>query len=381
MSLESVKKSDVLIIGAGVIGLSLARELHKKGFGRVTIIEKGSVGREASYAAAGMLAAQAEGGRADDFFHFCRESAGIYPQFAEELLDETDVDIELDREGTLYLAFTEADVEELARRFEWQTGAGLTVERLSAVETHKLEPFVSPDVLGSLYFPDDWQVENRRLLYALEKYCRRFGIEIIENAGVKALLLENEKVVGAETAGGKFFADRVVLATGAWTSLIKAGKLTLPEVKPIRGQIIEYHTAKRLFHKVIYSPRGYLVPRRNGRILAGATAADTGFDKTVLKEETGVLRENALEIAPSLINLDIHDQWVGLRPLAADALPVIGAIEEAENLYVAGGHYRNGILLAPLTAKVLAEHLAGENNSPYLDAFGPRRRRLNAAEA
>ncbi len=367
------KTTDILIIGGGIIGLSLARALHKKGFKRITILEKGETGREASYAAAGMLAVQSETDKPDEFFEFCNESNELYPQFAEELFEETGIDIELDCEGTLYLAFNESDINKIKKRFEWQKKAGLKIEKLSAIETHKLEPFVSPDILGSLYFPNDWQVENRKLLHALEKYCELYGIEIRENTEVKNLLIEKNRIAATETKSEKFFSETVILTTGAWTSLIKAGDFYLPKIKPVRGQMIEFHTAKRLFGKVIYSPRGYLVPRRDGRILAGATVEDAGFDKTVSESATGFLRENALEIAPGLVNLSIHDEWVGLRPFASDGLPVLGAFGEIENLFIATAHYRNGILLAPATAKVLAEKIAGENHSEFLDKFSPRR--------
>lgn len=373
MNNKNTENFDVLILGGGVIGLSLARSLHKKGFKKIAILEKGKIGREASHAAAGMLAVQAETDQPDAFFDFCSESNRLYPQFAEELFDETGVDVELDREGTLYLAFNETDETSLRERYEWQTRAGLAVEKLSAVETHKLEPFVSPDILGSLYFPNDWQVENRKLLYALEKYCEFNDIEIRENTEIKKLLIENDKITGAETETEKFYAGIVVLATGAWTSLIKTESFALPEIKPIRGQIIEFLTAKRLFGKVIYSPRGYLVPRRDGRVLAGATVEDAGFEKEVSDGASALLRENALEIAPSLVNLEIHDEWVGLRPFASDGLPVLGEIQGIENLFIATAHYRNGILLAPVTARILADKIADGKHSEYFDKFSPDR--------
>lgn len=373
MTKDKGQISEVLIIGSGVIGLSLARALHKKGFRKITILEKGKIGREASFAAAGMLAVQSETDKPDAFFEFCRESNNLYPQFAEELFEETGVDIELDKEGTLYLAFTENDFGEIEKRFEWQKKNGLNVEKLSAIETHKFEPFVSPDVLGSLFFPDDWQVENRKLIHALEKYAEFNGIEIRENCDVKNLLIENERLVGAETSDEKFFAEKTVLATGAWTSLIKAESFAMPEIKPVRGQIIEFHTAKRLFQKVIYSPRGYLVPRQDGRILIGATVEDAGFDKTISDAAIEFLRENALEIAPSLANLKIHDQWVGLRPFVLDGLPIVGEGSEIENLFIATAHYRNGILLAPITAKILADKIADDKNSEFFEEFSPRR--------
>lgn len=364
---------ETLIIGGGVIGLSLARELHKKGFKKITVLERGEIGKESSHAAAGMVSPQAETEKADEFFQFCAESLRLYPTFAEELLEETGVSIELDRSGTLYLAFTETDVRLIRERFAWQKKAGLQVEHLSATETHKLEPFVSPDMRESLFFPNDWQVENRKLLHALRKYAELNGIEILEQTGIKKLIIEKNRVVGAETASEKFFAEQVVLATGAWTSLIQADGFVLPKIKPIRGQMIGFHTAKRLFGKVIYSPRGYLVPRQDGRILVGATVEDAGFDKSVTESGIEFLRERAFEIAPNLVNLDIRDSWAGLRPFAWDGLPVIGAFPEIENLFIATAHYRNGILLTPMTARILADKIAGDSFSEYLEIFGPRR--------
>jgi glycine oxidase len=321
-----------------------------------------------------MLAPHAETDRFDDFFYFCDASSKAYPAFADALLEETGVDVELDRNGTLYLAFDETDVEEIRRRYEWQTRAGLKVERLTARETHIIEPFVSPDALESLFFPDDWQVENRQLMRALSRYAELNGIVIRERTEIARLLGENEKIVGAETAAGEaFFAARTVAATGAWTSLIQADNLEMPPVRPVRGQMIAYQTAKRLFAKVIYSPRGYLVPRADGRVLIGATVEDAGFEKATTAAGIEFLRENAAEIAPSLINLEIAEKWAGLRPMAPDALPILGSFPQVENLFIATAHYRNGILLAPLTAQIAAARIAENKDSEYFKIFGPQR--------
>jgi glycine oxidase len=343
----------VLIIGSGIIGLSIARQLHKQGVRQITILERKNVGEEASFAAAGMLAVHAETDKKDDFLSFCQAGLSLYENFAEELLEETNIDIELDREGTIYLAFDESDVKEIRQRYEWQKEAGLQVEKLSAEEIRKVEPFVSPNVREGLFFPKDWQVENRKVLLALQKYCELNGIEIVENTEVTSLINENDKIIGVETSDKKFFADSVVLATGAWTSLIKAQDFELPKVKPIRGQMISFRTAKRLISKVIYSPRGYIVPRIDGRILVGATVEDVGFVNEMTQSGIESLHESGAEIIPSLMNLGILEKWSGLRPFGDSAMPIIG--EFAENLFIATAHYRNGILLAPITAKIVAE--------------------------
>lgn len=366
---------EILIIGGGIIGLSLARKLHKKGFKKITILERGKIGRESSFAAAGMLAPQAETDKINPFFHFCVDSNRLYPNFAAELLEETGVDIQLDKSGTLYLAFDETDAREIRRRFAWQTKAGLEVEHLTAEEIRKAEPFVSPDVREGLFFPNDWQVENRKLLDALQIYAKKTGIEIVEQTEVKNLITESGKIAGVRTKDKIFRAETVILATGAWTSLIKTGENVLAalDIKPIRGQIFSFRTVKRLFERVIYSPRGYIVPRANGRIIAGATVEDAGFDKSSTKSGIESVRENALEIAPSLVNLEISEKWAGLRPFARDGLPILGNAPEIENLFIATAHYRNGILLAPITAKILADKIAENVESDYLNIFSPRR--------
>ncbi|HEX9960289.1 MAG TPA: FAD-dependent oxidoreductase, partial [Pyrinomonadaceae bacterium] len=195
---------------------------------------------------------------------------------------------------------------------------------------------------------------------------------IVENAEVVNLIVRGGKAAGAETATDFFSAETVVLTTGAWTSLVKLDGFDLPfKVRPIRGQMLSFQTAKRFFRHVVYSPRGYLVPRRDGRILAGATVEDAGFDKSLTEAGIEFLLEHTLEIAPSLANLEINDKWSGLRPFAADGMPVVGALPGAENLFAATAHYRNGILLAPITAETLAGKIVKNVESRYLQIFSP----------
>ncbi|HYJ91516.1 MAG TPA: glycine oxidase ThiO [Pyrinomonadaceae bacterium] len=369
-----MKTSDVLIIGAGVIGLSIARELHKRGVGKICIVEKGAVGRESSWAAAGILAPQIEADIDDDFFRLCFESNRIYRQFADELRDETNIDIELDQSGTLYLGFHDKDSAEIRERYEWQRAAGLEIEHLTADETLRLEPNLSPNVRESLYFPREGQVENRKLVEALVRYAELNGINIIDNSEVGRVLIKDGIVTGAETRNETYAADVVVVASGAWTSTIKFGEINLPiQVKPIRGQMICYRPPTPICHHVVYSHRGYLVPRADGRLLAGATAEDTGFDKSTT--ETGIhnLQTAAIEIAPKLETIEIVDKWAGLRPYAAGGRPVIGRVPGVNGLFIATGHFRNGILLAPITARLIADAIAGNEQDIFLKSFGLNR--------
>jgi glycine oxidase len=365
-----VYKSDFLIIGGGVIGLSIARELHKRGMRKITILECGKAGREASWAAAGMLSPDIESSPDGHFYRLCRRSLSIYRQFADDLFDESGVDIELDRSGTLALDLDHS--EEFESTFDEQHDAGVNVHFLNGDAIHDLEPNVSEHVKRGLLYPDNWQVENRRLLTALQVNCERESIIIHENSRVDQLVANNGHIVGAETKQGRLFAEHVVVATGAWTSLIKIGERSLPfQIEPILGQMICFSPAVRLINCVAHGPRGYLVPRQDGRILAGSTSEERGFEKGVTDEAVKKLRSMAAELVPALSNEAVVDSWSGLRPCSADKLPVIGQIPGVSNLTVATAHYRNGILLAPVTASIVADGITGIGEFPA--AFTPDR--------
>ncbi len=367
---------EVIIIGGGVIGLSTARALHKRGAGRIQLIEKASCGGKASWAAAGMLGPQAEADETGPFFELCSESRDLYPQLASELIAETGIDIELDRAGTMHLAFSEDDARALNSRFSWQKAAGLKVERLEASEVRRAEPFVSPDVMAALYFPGDWQVDNRKLCSALRRYCEINGIEIIENKSVTGIVADNYTVSGVLSGPETFRADRVVIAAGAWTSQIVADLRV--EVEPVRGQMISFRTANQFFEHVIYSRNGYIVPRRDGTVLAGSTTEKVGFNHETTDAAAASLFTMAREISPSLSDLGFDAHWSGLRPRAKDGFPVMGSIEGIDGLFIATAHYRNGILLAPITAAIIADNMISGRHSPYLSIFGPDRFRMRA---
>jgi glycine oxidase len=357
---------EILIIGGGVIGLSIARELKRRSVDKVTVLERGRVGREASWAAAGILAPQVEADADDDFFRLCFESNRMYPALAAELQDETGIDIELSRHGTLYLAFDAQDEKEFDHRFAWQTAAGLNVERLDRSEVKALEPDVSDTVIGGLYFPDDGQVENRKLVEALAASAKQLGVNIREGVDVKSVLSDQGRIVGVETTQGIIPADHVIITTGAWASHIELGGGQLPaEVKPIRGQMICYRPNELALRHVVYSRRGYLVPRADGRLLAGATAEDVGFDSGVTGEGLRTLRDVAVEIAPELDSCKVVDHWAGLRPYSVGGSPFIGPVKDVEGLFAAVGHFRNGILLTPITAQIIADGVLGSKNAAY----------------
>jgi glycine oxidase len=365
-----VNSFDFLIVGGGVIGLSIARELHRRGGRNIGVLERGDVGKEASWAAAGMLSPDIDADLGSEFHRFSRRSLEMYPALAEELKEETGIDIELDRSGTFCLSFCDdAGLQEL---YERQIEGGVSVDFVSPSDISKAEPSISQTVREGLFYPNNWQVENRKLLDALRIYCERNGIRIFENTPIENLKIESGKVRGVATAGSLIEAENVVIATGAWTSLIKIADRAFPfDVKPVRGQMIAFRPERLLIRSVVHSSRGYLVPRRDGRILAGATSEDVGFEKAVTTEAVERLYSAAVKILPALDGAEIVDSWSGLRPCTEDKLPVIGGFPGYRNLTVATGHYRNGILLAPLTAIVVADNLIDDIGFP--SAFAPSR--------
>jgi len=373
MSFGPNERADVVIIGGGVIGLTIARALSQRGIRQVMLIERGRPGSEASWAAGGILAPQVEVDHQDEFFRLACASRDLYPEFAESLKDETGVDVELDTVGTLCLGFTRQDEEELRRRHQWQTGAGLQVEWVTGDDARRLEPCVAANARCALRFPRDIQVENRRLVDALVRSNEELGVQLVINTAVTALRIKDKRVCGVETSNGFVAAPIVVVAAGAWSSLIDSPSLPPIQVEPVRGQMLCFSADPHIARHVIYSPRGYLVPRRDGRVLAGSTAERVGFDKRVTDDGVSAIRSMALEISAAIAGLPIIDSWAGFRPRAPDDLPVLGPWAEIGGLLYATGHYRNGILLAPITGLVIADAIVDETFPANLKAFSPNR--------
>ncbi len=376
---ELAERADVCVVGGGVVGLALARALARRG-ASVVLVERGAVGAEASWAAGGMLAPQAEADAADPFFEFACASRDAYPAFAEELHAETGIDIELERTGTLYLAFDDGEAAELVQRYAWQRKAGLTVEQLTGDEARSLEPQLSQRVQSALRFPHDGQVENRRLIAALSRAVEIYGVRVWAETEVTAVRVADERACVVETARGPVHAGAVVVACGAWSSLlpiefapVSAGPdFISPQVEPVRGQMLCFTARPPVVRHVVYGPRGYLVPRRDGRLLAGSTSERAGYERAVTVAGLHAITTHALEIAPAIGALPLVDAWAGLRPRAtASDWPVIGAASAVPNLFFATGHYRNGILLAPRTADLLAELIVTHNMPRALAPFSP----------
>ncbi|MGH9901870.1 MAG: NAD(P)/FAD-dependent oxidoreductase, partial [Pyrinomonadaceae bacterium] len=273
----------------------------------------------------------------------------------------------------------------------WQERAGLAVERLLAEDARLLEPRISPRVRMALLFPLDWQVENRRLVAALASAVETYGVRVWPGTEVAGVRVEAGRVAGVETSRGFLGTGVVVVAAGAWSSLIPfsaapgssvevdngdgSARATPehPRVEPVRGQMLCFAARPTIVRHVVYTPRGYLVPRRDGRLLAGSTTERAGFDRFVTAGGVRTIAAHAIEIAPAVGGLELVDAWAGLRPCARDEWPVMGESDETRGLYYAAGLYRNGILLAPLTGQLLADAVVNHARPPALEFFAPER--------
>ena len=338
------------------------------------------MGAEASFAAAGILAPQVEADADDEFFRLACRSRDMYIDFAAALLGETGIDVELDTTGTLYLAFTKTDEGHCEERYLWQTHSGYHVEKLTSREIRDLEPCLNPSARTALLFPHDIQVENRRLVSALANSVKKAGVSILSHTRSHEVRVDRNKVIGVQTSTGFVSCNTVVVSAGCWTGALRLtnqngqplGVETL-NIEPVRGQMVCLEAKPQVSRHVVYSSRGYIVPRRDGRVLAGSTS-EPGV--SVKQNTAGGVRsilDNAMQITPEIARLPIVDVWSGLRPTAADGLPVLGPCDEIDGLHYATGHYRNGILLAPITGELVVQAILNPANATALAPFSPKR--------
>ncbi len=386
--------SDVLVIGGGVIGLSLAWRARERGMS-VTVLERDMLGSGTSRIAAGMLApvTEAEFGEAGRrVLELGLRSAELWRSFAEQLQAASGVDVGLLPTGTLVLARDEDEARELERQVAFREGLGLRTSRLRGSEAREREPALAPSTRLALEAPDDHSVDPRAVLAALRAACESSGVQLRELARVERVQADAGQVAGVTLAGGESLAaEQVVLAAGAWSAQVAGAELhgarpgaTVP-VRPVRGQLLRLRdpAGPGLLSRVIRFEGGYVVPRADGRYVLGATVEERGFD--VEPDVGGVyeLLREAHEIVPGVSELKIEELCVGLRPGMPDNAPAIGA-GSLQGLMLATGHHRNGILLAPLTAQLAAKLLCGEqidaSEQALLDTCDPRRFAGDSAE-
>jgi glycine oxidase len=357
--------ADVVVIGAGLIGLGIAYELAKRDVA-VTVFDRDEPARAASWAGAGMLAPFSEELPDAAMLALCRESLAMYPSFTADLRERSGVDVRLRHDGTLHVALDDARLGELAGHAETYRNNGGEVTMLSRNDVLAREPMLAKNLAGAVFVANEAQVDNRRLGRALLAACESLGVRFERVADV-ALECDARRVRGLRTPHGFTPAGTVVNAAGAW-----AGELAgVPDavripVRPIAGEMLAIGLPRNAMHALVWLGHRYLVPRDDGRLLVGATVEDRGFDARVTAAGLHDLLDAALAVAPALAGFAVVETWAGLRPGSVDGRPYLGATA-LEGYVVAAGHFRNGILLAPVTARLIADLVVGGR----ADALGP----------
>ncbi|RIK82090.1 MAG: glycine oxidase ThiO [Planctomycetota bacterium] len=365
--------NDCLIIGGGAIGLSIAYELARRGR-RVALIDRSELGREASWAGAGML--PPANPRTARTAHDQLQALGgeLHARWAEELRALTGIDAGYRRCGGIELARTQPDADALSRQAaEWQAQA-IACEPLDAADLARLEPALCPaadaPILAAYRLRDQAQIRNPRYLKALVAACHRLGVEVHAGVECTALQISGNRVAGATTNDGTLFAASYCIASGAWSGGLLRPFGVRVGVKPVRGQIVLFRAAAPPLSHVVCEGARYLVPRDDGRLLVGSTMEDVGFDTRNTTTAVQGLIDFAKSLVPSLANATVERTWAGLRPGTTDGLPLIGPVPGMTNAFCAAGHLRGGLLLAPATAVVVGQMICGE--TPTIDVSAMR---------
>jgi glycine oxidase len=341
--------TDCIIVGGGVVGLLAGLRLRDAGV-TVTIVDRAEPGRESSWAAAGILAPQVEAHGPGPLFDLLRVSCRLWPALALELRERGGHDIGYRQEGTLVVAADAAAAEALTAGLQWQRDAGLRLEPLAPAALAEREPSLAPAAAG-YWLPDDRQLDSRALVRALVAACEAVGVRFLRSA-VRRVEHDGQRVRGIVHDDGFAPAGHVVVAAGAWSAQLAGVPLPADAVFPVRGQMLELRPPAPTLRHVVFGAGGYLVPRRDGRVLCGSTEEHAGFARETTAAGLEALAARAARLCPSLESAPRSDHWAGLRPASSDGLPFIGSTAVA-GLHVATGHFRNGIVLGPLTAAIV----------------------------
>jgi len=342
----------------------------------VTVYDRGEAGRGASWAAAGMLAAAVETEPGEEpLLPLALESQRMWPQFARELEAAAGIPVEYRDEGTLVVALNRDDAAQLRHSYEFQKALGLDLEWLTAAAAREREPHLKPGLAAAVWSPRDHQVENRLVGRALALAARGAGVELVEHCPVREVILSGARAGGVVTERGRDEAEFVVLAAGAWSR--EVGGIPpehLPPVRPIKGQMLalQMDPAAPLLRHVIWLPRGYLVPRLDGRLVIGATVEERGFDARLTAGGLLALIEGAWRAVPAIEELPVAETWVGFRPGSRDDAPMLGP-SGLDGLVIATGHHRNGILLTPVSAATVSTYILRGRLPDIARPFSPER--------
>ncbi|MFW2387997.1 MAG: glycine oxidase ThiO [Polyangiales bacterium] len=362
---------DVIVVGGGLMGCTVAYRLAKDG-ARVLVLERSIPGAEASSAAAGILGPSMESFDDALALQLGRRSRELHAELADELDELLGVDVGFRRCGVLKLAFSAEELVALDTQAASLEIHGVRCHRWSPEELLQEEPSANPDALGALSVSEDAQVEPRKLLSAVALGAERDGVSFRSGSTVHSIEVEAGRARGVQLGDELIEADRIVVAAGSWTTLIPGLPFDSDTIFPVRGQMIATETRPPVFRRIVFGAGGYVVPRPDGRVLCGSTMERVGFERGITFGGMADVIEKATTIAPVLRTAAIVEHWSSFRPGTPDGLPLVGETK-LENLFLASGHHRNGILLAPLTAELIADAMAGKPASRQSDALSPHR--------
>jgi len=368
----SSRPSDVVVVGAGIIGCAVACELARRG-ASVQVVDERTVGMGATQASAGVLAPYVEAREGSPLLPLAIRSFGMYDDFISRTAADSGIAVHFRRTGTLNVAIQEDDLSRLRSTAELLTRRSVPCELLDGAGTRRAEPLVADDALGGLLIPGQGFVVASELTRALATAARRHGAQLVEGGRVLRVARKNGDLT-VETSRGTLTGNAGVLAAGSWAGQIEiAGVATRAPVRPVRGQLLHVTWNGPAVRRVTWGERCYLVPWDDGTLLIGATVEEAGFDERATVAGVRDLLEAACDLVPHTWATGFLGARVGLRPGTPDDLPIIGRSTVLPNLMYAAGHYRNGVLLAPLTAQLVADVLLDNRIDPALEAISPRR--------
>ncbi|MGB7284501.1 MAG: glycine oxidase ThiO [Candidatus Acidiferrum sp.] len=365
-----MKRFDVAIAGAGLIGGSMALELARAGL-RVGVFDSQEPGREASWAGAGILSPAPESSAMIPLVTLGKASMAIYPEFVRMVEEVSDQNARYRPKGTLQALFMQEAREELSTVIALHHGLGLKAEPLSAADARALEPSLSAEVEAAVLRPEEASVDNRALTSAVIEAARRSGVQFFPGSGAEAIWREGRRCAGLQLKNEKIEARWTVISAGCFSANIDGVAVYAP-VRPAKGQMVALRADDLKIERVLWSEKIYLVPRNDGRILAGATVEYTGFEKTLTAGGIEQILAAAIELSPGLSGARVEETWAGLRPDSPDHLPILGPAD-LEGLLIATGHFRSGILLTPITARLVSEWVTQERVSVDWERFSPLR--------
>ena len=365
-----MKNFDVAIAGGGVIGGSIAFELCRAGL-RVGVFDRQQPGQEASWASAGIISPAPESPGMIALVPLGKASVALYPEFVAQVEEASGKNTGFRPKGTLAALFSRDTKEELSTIIALHHGLGLKAEPLRPDDARELEPSLSERVEAAVLRPDECSVDNRALTEAVLEGARRNGTEIFPGNGAKAIWREGNRCKGLVLQNGKIEAKWTIIAAGCFSAAIEGAGAFAP-VNPAKGQMVALRADDVAIERVLWSEGVYLVPRNDGRIVSGSTVERAGFDKRPTAGGMHRILSAAIDLVPGLANAHVVETWAGLRPDSPDHLPILGPTE-LDGLLVATGHFRNGILLTPITARLMREWITEQRVSVDWERFSPSR--------